>query len=356
MEYIGIKPSTEEDFDQVVKLAGGARISEEGSADYRLNEANIELKLVSEEGFEKIERQRKLADLFRETQPLRPLVLVNPDHFNTSDSRKYYRIVEGPIKSVCKKASKQLQTTSARYSPTPVRVLIILNIGYTLLSPDEFKDVCFKCVLNDTSGIDWLLCGGIYFYSDKFDNYVIEPFEDIPINLGRCSFPSRNSLVEAWGQLAGKLMTDAIRNPIPISDARMPVIDLVFELEGVHYVKPTPEMPQSTFWPGGVGPRENTSGIDNCPPVARTFPLLSENEWRRFKKAMPSSIRLQDSHPNWLKSCPDDVRQFAEPLKPLVFVEVKFEDFARWIRKQKAHWQFSDIGNFSSKVFHQCAL
>lgn len=355
MEYIRIKAVTEEDFDQVITSAGGSRILEEGSADYRLNEAIIELKLVCEEGFEKTDRQRKLANLFRETQPNRPVVLIDPESLKEADSRNYYRIVEVPIKNACKKASKQLQITAERCAQPSVRVLVILNVGYTLLSPDEFKDVCFKCVRNDTSGVDWLICGGIYFYSDKFDSYVIERFEDFPINLSR-SFPSHTALGDAWGSFLDKLMTEAIRNPTPFTDGRMPVIDLLFELEGIRYIKPAPGMPQSTFWPGGVAPRENTSGINTCPPVARTFPSLSDHEWKRFKEAMPSAARLKAKYRDWLKSCPDEVLESTDPLKPLVFVEVKLKDFARWVKKRKAHWQFSDIAEFSSEVLHQRAL
>lgn len=355
MEHIRIKAVTEDDFDQIVVSAGGTRIAEEGSADYLLNEAIIELKLISEEGFEKSDRQRKLAKLFRETQPNRPVVLFNPARLNAADAKSYYRIVEGPIKNACKKASKQLQTTAARRSQSPVRVLVILNVGYTLLSSDEFKDVCFRCVRNDTSGIDWLLCGGVYFHSDKFDSYVLTPLEAIPINIGY-AFPSQDSLVEAWGRFIERLMTETIRNPTPFSDGRMPVIDLVFESEGIRYIKPASEMPQSTFWPGGIAPRDNTTGIDRCPPVACTFPSLSEKEWRRFRDAMPSSARLKATYKDWLESCPDEALESTEQLKPLVFVEVKFEDFAQWINKPKAGWQFFDIAEFSSEVLHQRAM
>src|ERR1700722_12242979 len=96
--------------------AGGSRILEEDSADYRLNESIVELKLVSEEGFEKTERQRKIADLFRKAQPKMPVVIIDPKQLNEDGSRDYYRIVETPIKNACKKASKQLQKTAARHA------------------------------------------------------------------------------------------------------------------------------------------------------------------------------------------------------------------------------------------------
>jgi len=123
MEYVRIKTVSETDFDKLITSAGGSRIVEEDSADYRLNEAIIELKLVSEEGFEKTERQKKLAALFRKTQPKTPVVILKPGQLSEENSRDYYRIVETPIKNACKKASKQLQKTAARHNQQPLRVL-----------------------------------------------------------------------------------------------------------------------------------------------------------------------------------------------------------------------------------------
>jgi hypothetical protein len=354
VDYIRIKSITEADFDIVITSAGGLRIADEGSADYQFREAIIELKLVFEEGFEKTERQKKLAALFRETQPNQPVVLINHKKLNELESRNYYRIVEVPIKNACKKASKQLQNTASRFNPMPVRVLIILNVGYTLLSPDEFKDVCIKCVHNDTSGIDWLVCGGIYFYSDKADNYVIARFEDFPINLAR-SFPSREILLDSWGKYLNKMMTYAVRNPESFSNGRMPVVDLAFELNGVRYVKTAPSM-RSKFWPGGFAPRNNTSGIEHCPAVAVTFPSLSEHDWKCFKDAMPTETRLKTSYKEWLQFCPDEANEVSDPLKPLLLLEVKFDEFARWISKPKEQWQFSDINYFAHEILTQKAL
>jgi hypothetical protein len=199
-----------------------------------------------------------------------------------------------------------------------------------------------------------VVCGGIYFYSDKFDNFVISPFLDHPINVQHV-FPSHKALDDAWNKFLNDLMTDAMRNPVPVADGQMPAIDLAFELDGVRYVKPAPHIP-STFWPDGVAPRENSSGIESSPCVAWTFPSLSEDEWRRFKQAMPSARRLKATYKDWLESCPDEERESSNPLKPFVFVDVKFDDFARWKKTPRKHWQFSDIGTFSSKVFHQHAV
>lgn len=354
MDYIRIKTITETDFDGIIVSAGGSRIVEEGSADYQFHEAIIELKLVFEEGFEKAERQKKLAALFREAQPDQPVVLINPKRLNELETRNYYRIVEVPIKSACKKASKQLQNTASRFNTMPARVLVILNVGYTLLSPDEFKEVCIKCVQHDTSGIDWLVCGGIYFYSDKADNHVIARFEDYPFDLRR-PFPSREILLDSWGKYLDELMTDAVRNPEPFSNGRMPVVDLAFELDGVRYVKPAPSM-RSNFWPGGFAPRINTSGVELCPPIAVTFPSLSENDWKRFKDAMPTEVRLKTTYEEWLQFCPDEANEVSDPLKPLLVFDVNFDEFTGWVSKPIEQWRFSDINYFAHEILTRRAL
>src|SRR6476646_10256274 len=107
MEFIRIKNVSEADFDGVVQTAGGSRITSEGSADYRLNEAVIELKLIQEEGFEKSSRQAKIAALFRAQQPKAPVVVLDPDTLDAAQSRDYYNIVAGPIKTHVKTAARQ---------------------------------------------------------------------------------------------------------------------------------------------------------------------------------------------------------------------------------------------------------
>jgi len=182
MEHMKIKKVSEADFDEVVKEAGGSRIDKPDSADYVLNEAIIELKLVMEEGFEVRTRQRKIAAIFRRQQPQSPVVVIRPNSLDETGRRDYYNAVAGPIEGAVEKAAKQLDKTALRMDTRPVRVLVILNIGYTALSIDEFKDICIKCALkrNYNGRIDWLLCGGVYFVSDGFDNLVLPNFNDFP--------------------------------------------------------------------------------------------------------------------------------------------------------------------------------
>ena len=71
---------------------------------------------------------------------------------------------------------------------------------------------------------------------------------------------------------------------------------------------------------------------------------------------MPSAARLKDTFKDWVESYPEETPESKDPLKPLVLVDVRFEDFERWLKKPKAHWQFSDLASFSSQVLHQRAM
>lgn len=350
MEHLRIKKVSESEFDGVVRNAGGVRLTTEGSADYLFQDAVVELKLVLEEGLGKQTRQVKLANLFRGLQPRRPVVVVDPELLDETGLRAYHSIVSGPIKSHVRKAARQLQVTGERYDPTPVRVIIILNIGYTALMPDDFRTVCVKCVQNNTTKVDWLICGGVYFYTDKFDSYVIAPLEGVPID-GLRSLPWLEKLQKAWAEFVQEAITDSLKVKVQLSDSSMPVVDLTFDVEGVRYVKPTPKMPRSSFWPSGTRARENTSGINESPPVARTFPSLSERNWNCFKKHLGLHSHLQSSYGEWLNFQAEEERKLSQKLKPFVPVDVDYDEFARWTSKPSSDWRFSDLCQFATHLF-----
>jgi hypothetical protein len=350
MEYLRIKKFSESEFDTVVEKAGGARIATNGSADYLFKDAVVELKLVMEEGLEKRTRQIKLANFFRERQPGRPVVVVDPQLLDEVSLRAYHNIVSGPIKTHVKKAARQLEATSQRYSPVPARVLIILNIGYTALSPDEFRAVSVKCAQNDTTKIDWIICGGVYFYSDKFDSYVIAPLEGVPIDVRR-SLPLLQELQKSWAKFVEEIVADSIKVKAAVSESRMPLIDLTFDVDGIRYVKPSPKMPKSDFWPSGMRPRDNSSGIDQSPTVARTFPSLSERNWNYFRRHLGRQSHLQSSYGEWVNFQGDQERKLNQKLKPFVPVDVDYEEFTDWASKSSGDWRFSDICRFASHLF-----
>lgn len=188
MDYLRIGRILEEDFDLMVEEAGGSRYStdhsreSEKNADYRLGNAIVELKIIEEEGLEKETRQQKLAALFRQAFPAKPTCILVPNLLEKDDQRKYYRILETPIKTHVKKADKQL---AASASEGEARLLILVNNGYGALTHEEFKFLAVKCVTNDTSNIDALITCGLYYYSDRFDNFFISYFDPVPIKAGK---------------------------------------------------------------------------------------------------------------------------------------------------------------------------
>lgn len=118
MESIRISRVTEEDFNSIVESAGGRRLVEDDSlesdpnADYILDNSILELKLVQEEGLEKVTRQRKLAEIYSRNQPNQPVVIIAPELLDEEDRRLYYCALEGPLKTAIKHAAKQLNASS----------------------------------------------------------------------------------------------------------------------------------------------------------------------------------------------------------------------------------------------------
>jgi hypothetical protein len=345
-----IRRVSESDFDSIVRDAGGSRIREIGSADYSFDDAILELKLVEEEGLDKKSRQQKLARLFRDQQPLAPVVVIAPKSLDSVNTRNYYNIVAGPIKTHVKKAADQLDKTVQRRKRENLRVLVIINVGYTALSLDEFQDVCVRSVQNDTSKIDWVVCGGVYFYSDTFDHYLIAPLKGVPINLAT-GFPGLDRLQKSWGNLVEKFLTDAMFGQVE-GWTRRSVVDLIFDLDGVRYIKPAPKFPASKYWPGGRRPRDNSSGIEECPPVGLVFPRFDERTWQRFKKALPTCKTLKESYPKWIAFGRDEEAKSGRETRPFVFVNVDYGSFVAAQTDRQSDWDFSNICEHAANEFN----
>ena len=124
---------TEADFDRLITGAGGQRCNADATvqatpnADYELGDTILELKLIEEEGLQKGERQRKLAELFRCTQPDHPVVVLDPTSLDAEAERRYFNILAGPIQTAVKKAAQQLESTRAVRRSESTRVLIVIN-------------------------------------------------------------------------------------------------------------------------------------------------------------------------------------------------------------------------------------
>jgi hypothetical protein len=104
----------EADVETMVRDAGGARAHPDADsrdvvgADFLIRDAVIELKLLADQGFDKPERQAKLAKLFRAADPKRPVIVLDPHNLDQAGQRTYRGIVEGPIKWSSRAASSPI--------------------------------------------------------------------------------------------------------------------------------------------------------------------------------------------------------------------------------------------------------
>jgi hypothetical protein len=351
VEQLRIRRFSETIFDGFVKAAGGSRIDEDGSSDYLLNEALIELKLIEEEGLEKVTRQRKVASIFRANQPAVPTVVINPSRLDEISSRAYYNAVAGPIQVAVKKAASQLEATRLRKDHSLLRVLVVLNNGYTALSGEEFKRICLKCVHHDTRKIDWLVTGGVYYMSDGFDHFFVAGFDAIPVNI-RAPFVSFPALETQWLEyLDATFAPTSWENDV--KGGHLPVVDLQFEIEGVRYVKPAGDTPESTFWPGGCRPRDNSTGLTECPAVAIAFPNLAEGEWLKMKDILHDGWRLRDTHREWTSLMNEEAGKHTNPLKPFVPILVCVDGFIAHLSQSNSRPTFLELCEFASVQYQR---
>lgn len=357
MNYLRINRLSEEDFDSIVEQAGGNRVIPDGSnfkglsADYVLNEAILELKLVREEGLLKESRRKKIAEIFRASQLGRPVVVLDPKILPPPEMRKYYNLLEHPIQAAVRKAAKQLHATKSRMRNDRTRVLIILNDGYTALNMDEFQEVVGKAVRNDTSKIDYAVAGGMYYYSDRFDSYFFSKFDLIPVNVDK-TFPSYGVLLDNWNKWVEKHMTSVVLGQKESDEDRLPVIDLHYEIDGIHYIKPCPPMGKpSSFWPNGKRPRENSTGIEHCPPIATCFPKLTKSNWAKFKETIPYDKSLQENYVKWIKWADEQERQGGTKLQPFVSVSIEYEECISRLKQVDGELSLAFLCRFATEVF-----
>jgi len=355
MDYMRIYKLTEDDFDGIIDAAGGKRLNNDDSresrlnADYLLDDGVIELKFVEEEGLKKQERQRKLAVLFKKQFPSKPVVVLDPELLGDEGRRDYYKAMLTPIRARLKKAAKQLKQTAQKHKGK-TKVVILLNVGYGSLYHEEFKQIAVRYAANKTKQIDCLIVGGIYFYSDKFDSYVLGPFEEVPINLNR-RFSSFDKLNKHWRDFLNKFMTSAIVLNRDTQPDRLPVLEMDFELDGVKYVRPAPPIGKpSKFWVNGR-PRKNSTGITKCPPVATIFPKLDKENWERFREKECYDTAFRDTYKQWLDYAAEKTTENKDVLKPFINMEVSYDSFCEKYDENEAYFVY--LCEYATEVFQK---
>ncbi len=357
MEYMRIEELTEGDFDSIITNAGGSRFSDDHSrelvknTDYVLGTSIIELKLIDEEGLEKDERQRKLADVFRSNFPDRPVIALRPDLLDYEGQRAYYKAMVRPIKTHVEKANKQLKKSAEVMGGNPCRVLMLVNNGYSSLSHQEFMQLATRRACNDTHNIDAVVIAGHYYCSDTFDSYFFPIIDIFPIRIDR-PFTDYEKLHREWNIFSEKHLTsNLIFGEQTHKEQRCPVQELTYDLDGVTYVKPAPPMGGlSTFFENGP-PRQNSSNITTCPPVAQTYPDLDATTWQRFKNLLPTEPFFRNTHIDWVHHRKSLEKHGGQILKPFVPVTVTFDGCSQWCERNNRIVDTQALCDYANSIF-----
>ncbi len=194
----------------------------------------------------------------------------------------------------------------------------------------------------------------MYFYGDGFDCYAMAPINLVPIVLDR-PFRSFERLRQGWNRLAERVMTVAIVEHSASTSAKGPAVDIVFEVDGVRFVKPSPQMGQASAFFVDGRPRSDSRAAATERPVATTYPLLDRATWEHLREAVPGDVLLIESFEGFRKQ-----QRGAEgrdtPLKPFVLVPVIVEDWSEWCRTDGGRHHLWSVGAFANKLFNEACL
>lgn len=350
-----VRALTEADLLHMVQTVGGRKAHPDDDrrqvpgADFVLNEAVIELKALDDEGFEKPERQSKLASLFKPVFPERPVIVLDRDRLPGELQQNYNRIVEGPIKRAVSTARKQLAQSRIEIPEAEVSILLVVNNGYTALDHDSLVSLVAHRVRQDTSAIDGIVVAGCYYYSDGFDTCFLWPINYVPINLKQ-NFPSFQLFRKAWHEFADNFMTKLVRGELEESPAKYAVVDTAFEVDDTAFVKPAPPMgKESDFYVRGR-PRQNSSGIDVSPPVALVFPGLTKDEWSQVHASITDDLGPLSSYEEWQRHRNEAIQE-SEPVQPLVTMPVAASGWLDWCTKNSLSRTLNSLRLYAHGLF-----
>lgn len=311
MDYLEFSSLTEKDFDEIIFNAGGKRYTNNSSiqkglnCDYILDDAVIELKIIEEEPIEKKQKQEKFVKLF---PAYAETVLLIP---TKEQKYEYYKILESPIKSALKKASKQLKK-SAKDIGAKLRIAIIINNGLYMVSQKEFREIALKRAKNDTSGIDILIIASMHYYSDKFDMIVLFEFKDFEIN--KIKYENKKSIIEslrkAWNEKTQNYMTEQLVNS-NLKRGKMPIQDLYFEYNGIQYIKPSIQWGEDSKWCKNGRPRLDSTKEKDIPQILVIPTFDNENTYNYVKENLYEKNILRKSlreYNDWIENNPIDLQ------------------------------------------------
>lgn len=345
---------SEADIEGIVVEAGGSRAHPDAderdlkSADFVIDDALIELKLLDDEGFSKPERQLKLAKLFLALDRDRPIVVLDPRNLPEADQRKYRGIIGGPLKGAVSKARNQLIQSRSEFPDAKGSILWVVNNGYMALDHDTLQQDVANRVRQDTSNIDGVVVSGCYFHSDGFEGVVLWPMTYVPINAGY-NFTAFEKLQDSWNIFTERFMTDVVRGK-HAAGRKLAVSDVTFDIDGVRFVRPAPSLGQSSDFFINGRPRANSSGIEKCPPVALIVPGLTRADHAIVLAAVGAADGPLVSYERWLDHL-KDADQASEPTKPLVLIPVSAEAWLIWCKDKGETPSLTALRSFAHDDF-----
>lgn len=355
-----IRPLSENIFTQIIESAGGRRAyphddrQTQKNADYILGQAVIELKILDDEGLGKSARQFKLASLFANLNPDRPVHVLDRNLLDPTGQRDYDRAMEGPIKGAVKTAKRQLIQSRSDFPETNTSILLLVNNANTALDHDEIVKLVSRRARNDTSVIDGVVVAGAYLHSDGFDTFALWPIDYVPIHLDQ-PFNEYDALRAAFHGYAERAMTAAIVDGLSDDMTKGPILDTGFEIDEIKFVRPAPPLSSgSDFYVNGR-PRANSTGIETSPPVGLTFPELTHTEWVRFRSYMPSDLSLGSSFENWLIQREQAIAE-GTPLKPFVPMSVTIEGWVSTFGDASPPRSFESVRNYANALFQHAVI
>lgn len=242
---------TETFIDHVITRAGGHRLTKQEAnneksrnADYLIDDYVFELKTLEEEGLEKENRQKKLANLFRDAPSPRGSVSLDPSILPEAKRREYMDIVGGPIKTHIRSASDQIKKTKAHLRNAKLHGgVILLNTGYGSLPSKIFEQLVERYAKKDSRQIDSVACISVWLKTNGFDTNMV--FKFYPKN-------STNHTVEKIGkafmEYVNEWMTEFARSGFtPKGLVTDPLKPIAFEQDGIIFSTVPLQIPDTRF-------------------------------------------------------------------------------------------------------------
>lgn len=242
--------------------------------------------MLEEERLDKPEVQAKIAELFGNLDPDKPVVVIDPNHLDVQGQREYRSIMRGPVKAAVKSARGQLQQSRTELNPDASTVLFVINNGLTTMSHEELLEHVIDRATNDATGIDLVVVGGCYLHGDGFDTVALWSINCVAIHQDR-SFDEFEALRSAWNCLAERHMTEFISGKHGEDAGKEAQKDVAFDLDSRTFVKPAIPIGAPSKFFGERRPRLNQVSFNQVKHVAVTIPWLTPVEYRRVKPALP---------------------------------------------------------------------